>query len=546
MTCTISVIIPVYNIAPYLQECLYSVKNQSYRDIEVIMINDGSTDGSEHILRRFQKSDARFHLFNQENRGLGYTRNRGILLSRGRYVFFLDGDDVLPRDAIQTLLSAVESCDADYAVGKVLRFNDERKYVPPRHAEFNLYTKKQVTTIEQSPELLQDSIACNKLWKKEFLIQNNLTFTEGKYYEDLFFTMRAAVLAKKIAITDKPVYYWRVRTEEHHRSITQEQMKLENTMHRLSALRQNRQWLLENHVPAKIIEQNDLKSLIDVLRLHVVKFALVDKNDRDEWQEQVIAFLREIPNEIAKRLSPKEKVLYELVLNRDFHYLEEVSKVYMNIETDPIVKQEGQRFFIHIRDRIYDVTADFKPTVRVKTVQKRGRCLIVAGELTVPKASQKIEGDIYVVNRANHEAISLGALECEVKQNNDIYPYEHQTFRWILPFEEMAKLKKSDIYDVYYRINGDEKLHRPSRVRLSSRSQNYKITIGFTVVQFYRTNYGNLSIKFVGGNGLKRAIKKWIRSLNPRRRQKTKQDIAKVARKEGGCMFSFCFSAINE
>ncbi|AOL35807.1 hypothetical protein BGM21_15655 [Geobacillus thermoleovorans] len=497
------------------------MQNQSYRDIEVIMINDGSTDGSEHILRRFQKNDARFHLFNQENRGLGYTRNRGILLSRGRYVFFLDGDDMLPKDAIQNLLSAVETCDADYAVGKVLRFNDERKYVPPRHAEFNLYTKKQVTTIEQSPELLQDSIACNKLWKKEFLIQNNLTFTEGKYYEDLFFTMRAAVLAKKIAITDKPVYYWRVRMEEHNRSITQEQMKLENTVHRLSALRQNRQWLIENHVSAKIIEQNDLKSLIDVLRLHVVKFALVDKNDRDEWQEQVIAFLREIPGEIAKRLSSKEKVLYELILNRDFHYLEQMSRVYMNIETAPIVKQEGQRFFVHIRKRIYDVTADFKPTMKVETVQKKGRCLIVSGKLTVPKASQKIEGNVYVVNRANHEESSLGTLECEVEQDNDIYPYEHQTFRWILPFEEMAKLKKSDIYDVYYRINGDERIHRPSRVRLSSRSQNYKIRMGFKVMLFYRTNYGNLSIKFVDGIGLKRVIKKMGLLLNPRRRQNT-------------------------
>ncbi|MEW5323166.1 glycosyltransferase family 2 protein [Geobacillus thermoleovorans] len=517
MVCTVSVIIPVYNIASYLEECLYSVQNQSYRDIEVIMINDGSTDGSEHILSRFQKNDTRFRLFNQENQGLGYTRNRGISLSSGRYVFFLDGDDILPKDAIQNLLSSAEACDADYAVGKVLRFNDERKYAPPRHVEFNLYVKKQVTTIEQSPELLQDSIACNKLWKKEFLINNNLTFTEGKYYEDLFFTMRAAVLAKKIAVTNKPVYYWRVRTEEHNRSITQEQMKLENTLHRLSALRQNRQWLIENHAPAKIIEQNDLKSLIDVLRLHVVKFALVDKNDRDEWQEQVIAFLREIPAEIAKQLAPKEKMLYELILNRDFYYLEQMSRVYMNIETTPVVKQKGQRFFVYIRNRMYDVTADFKPTMKVEAVQKRGRCLIVSGELTIPKASQKIEGHVYVANRASHEEISLGTLECEVKQNNDIYPYEHQTFRWILPLKEMAKLKKRNVYDVYYRINGDERIHRPSRVRLAPIAKNYQIRIGFKIMLFYRTDYGNLSIKFVDGIGFKSTIKKIGSLLNPRR-----------------------------
>ncbi|MGG3821757.1 glycosyltransferase family 2 protein [Geobacillus thermodenitrificans] len=511
MSSKVSIIIPVYNIASYLEECLYSVQNQSYRDLEVIMINDGSTDGSEQILERFQKNDPRFRLFNQENRGLGYTRNRGISLSNGQYVFFLDGDDRLPKDAIQHLLSAIETHDADYAVGKVLRFHSERKYVPIRHLEFNLYTQKQVTTIEQNPELLQDSIACNKLWKKEFLIQNDLSFIEGKYYEDLFFTMRAAVLAKTVAVTNKVVYYWRVRTEEHNRSITQEQMKLENTLHRLSALKQNRQWLIDNRVSAKVVEQHDLKCLIDVLRLHAVKFALVDQTERKEWQENVLSFLQEIPRETAQQLAPKEKMLYDLILNYRFDDLEKISEVYMNIETSPVVEQEGHRFFVRVQDRTYDITADIKPIMTVEDFQKQDDDVILSGELVIPKASQKVNGYVYVARRGEGEKIDLGTIECKPKPGQDIYPCERQTFRLVCPIREISRLKTENVYDFYYRIDGDERVHRPSRVRLKSTAKHhFRVKAGLKIALFYRTDYGNLSLKFSSDIGIKRTIKKLV------------------------------------
>lgn len=510
MSSIVSVVIPVYNVAPYLEECLCSVQSQSYDNLEVIMINDGSTDGSEQILERFEKSDSRFRVFHQENRGLGYTRNRGILLSKGQYVFFLDGDDVLPKDAIQNLLSSVETYHADYAVGKVLRFHDERKYVPIRHLEFNLYNRKQVTTIEESPELLQDSIACNKLWKKDFLMQHDISFIEGKYYEDLFFTMRAAVLARKIAITNKAVYYWRVRTGERNRSITQEQMKLENTLHRLSALKQNRQWLMENHVSEKVMEQHDLKCLIDVLRLHVVKFALVDERERGEWQENVLSFLQEIPKGVVRQLAPKEKMLYDLMMNHRFDDLEKISKVYMNIESAPIVAQEGQRFFVHGQTQIYDITGDIKPVMTVEEVQKQGKDVIFSGELVVPKASKRIDGYVYVANREGHEEIHLGAIECIPKSHNGVYPYERQAFRWVCGIGDIAKLKVNGIYDFYYCIEGDKRIHRPSRVRLQSTADHpFSVRCGLKIALFYRTKYGNLSLKFSNGIGIKGAIKRF-------------------------------------
>lgn len=92
----------------------------------------------------------------------------GISLSTGKYIYFLDSDDELPKNALQSLIDEIVKYDAEFAVGKVLRYNEERKYVPIRHLEFNLYHSKEVTNLKDKPELLQDSIACNKLWKKDF------------------------------------------------------------------------------------------------------------------------------------------------------------------------------------------------------------------------------------------------------------------------------------------------------------------------------------------------------------------------------------------
>ena len=90
----ISVIVPVYNVEEYLEECLESIKRQTYTDIEVILVNDGSTDRSKEICERYCEKDSRFKLVNQENKGLSGARNRGMLESKGEFISFVDSDDV--------------------------------------------------------------------------------------------------------------------------------------------------------------------------------------------------------------------------------------------------------------------------------------------------------------------------------------------------------------------------------------------------------------------------------------------------------------------
>ena len=100
----ISVIVPVYNVEKYLEECLDSIQDQTYSDIEVILVNDGSTDSSKEICKKYCKQDSRFLLINQENQGLSAARNKGVEISTGEYIVFVDSDDIIKTNYLEKLM----------------------------------------------------------------------------------------------------------------------------------------------------------------------------------------------------------------------------------------------------------------------------------------------------------------------------------------------------------------------------------------------------------------------------------------------------------
>lgn len=492
----ISIVIPVYNALPYLEECLASATSQSYSNLEIIVINDGSTDASEGVARKFAEADKRIKLHSQENQGLGYTRNRGIALSRGNYIFFLDADDAIPKNAISSLATAIARNDVDYAVGKVVRFNESRMYVPIRHLEFNLYQQAGLATLEEKPELLQDSIACNKLWKKSLLVDHGLAFKEGKYYEDLALTMKGAVLAKKIQVVNDVVYHWRVRDDEDKPSITQQQMKLENTSHRLEALAENRQWLQESRIAKEIIEEHDLKSLLDVLRLHVIKYALIDEEDKKQWEQQILSFLRSIPPEIAQKLPGKEQTMYNLLMEGNMEDLYLFTEMLMYAEKTATVAQEEHRFLLQGRTRKYDVTPYFKPVMVVEGIGRQGTQWRLEGQLTVPKASFLPEGNFYTVNRTTGQEKVLAPLQIKQAKANACYPFEELTFAALLDSVPLLATKEEGVYDFYYRLEAYPQT-TPARIRVLPGAMQTKqdAKAGSFNLSLYRTNYGNLSMK---------------------------------------------------
>ncbi|MEZ9527920.1 glycosyltransferase family 2 protein [Vibrio sp. 10N.286.51.F4] len=208
MNVDISVIVPVYNVEQYLKDAINSLQSQTITNIEVIFVNDGSTDNSLKVLEEAAKKDERIRIISQSNGGASKARNRGIDEARGKYISFMDSDDILPNNALELLLNKFTSTDADLVMGRVERFNSDKIWTP--QPQIPIYVRERLTNINDFPVLLENAGVWNKLYKRKFLIDNKLRFLEGNKIEDILFTFNCYFLAKVIAIIPETVYQWRV------------------------------------------------------------------------------------------------------------------------------------------------------------------------------------------------------------------------------------------------------------------------------------------------------------------------------------------------
>jgi CDP-glycerol glycerophosphotransferase len=206
----VSVVVPIYNVATYLETCLDSLAQQTMADLEIIMVDDGSTDESPVIAERFVARDERFRLVRQTNAGLGAARNRGIDQSTGEFLAFVDSDDVLPRRAYEALLGALDRTSSDFATGNIRRLTS----LGTTRATFlaNAFARERLEThITRLPSLTADRLACNKLFRRSFWDSHGFRFPEGVRNEDIPVIMPAHYLAGSVDVVAETVYLWRRR-----------------------------------------------------------------------------------------------------------------------------------------------------------------------------------------------------------------------------------------------------------------------------------------------------------------------------------------------
>ncbi len=230
----ISVIIPVYNVENYLKECLDHIINQTFRDIEIICINDGSTDSSPDILKDYASKDKRIRIISQENIGLAATRNKGISIASGEYVYFMDGDDYLDLSALEKLYGLCKKHDPDFIMFKLNNFNeitgqkiDDDYYNMPYLKERvgdNLFNYDDVADIALK---LGVNVPGN-FYKREFIL--DLKFPEGLLFEDNVFFTHALFKAKKILFLDEFLYYRRVRENSLSKSLSLDTIEITNML----------------------------------------------------------------------------------------------------------------------------------------------------------------------------------------------------------------------------------------------------------------------------------------------------------------------------
>lgn len=200
----VSIIIPIYNSAPFLERCLSSVTNQSLKDIEIICIDDGSTDNSLDILTNWAKRDDRITVISQENGKQGKARNAGIRRASAEYIGFIDSDDSIPANYYSELYTAAKSTNSDIAVCGIVK---ERQRVNRRVIG---YSKRELFKLRE--EIVRAAAApphfhvVNKIYRRSFLVENSILFHEEVFYEDVMFTIRALCSCKSL-ITVPSTHY---------------------------------------------------------------------------------------------------------------------------------------------------------------------------------------------------------------------------------------------------------------------------------------------------------------------------------------------------
>lgn len=207
----VTIVIPVYNTVDYLGCCIESVIKQTYNDIEIILIDDGSTDGSQVFCDEAANRDARIKVIHQQNRGLSAARNAGLDIATGDYILFLDSDDYYELNAVELLLNEIVSFQADMVIGEYQRVDTEGNV-----REKKLYKKDSciITEVEfwKMVETQMTAVtACTKMYIRD--IWNDIRFPEGKQHEDSIILHRIVHLCKTIVYTPDVFYNYRYRLD---------------------------------------------------------------------------------------------------------------------------------------------------------------------------------------------------------------------------------------------------------------------------------------------------------------------------------------------
>ena len=227
----LSVVVPLYNLAHTLPACLASVLEQPVRDIEVVVVDDGSRDDSADVAERIAAADARVRVIRQANGGVSRARNAALAACTGDLVTFVDPDDVLPQDAWRPLLRSLARTGSDFAVGMMERVDATGRRTRPPLLARNHASARAATTIDESPLLIADVFPCNKIFRLDFWRGAGLSFPVDTDYEDQVMATEAFLKARSFDVLTEVVYEW--HTREDLSSATQRRAQLRNLEDRI-------------------------------------------------------------------------------------------------------------------------------------------------------------------------------------------------------------------------------------------------------------------------------------------------------------------------
>lgn len=331
----LSVVVPVYNVASYLGDTLTSLQQQLVHDIEIIVVDDESTDGSDRIAREFADRDTRFRVVAQANAGPGIARNTGVEVATGRYLAFADGDDLVTPRGYAAMIACLEETGSAIAAGNAYRFS-EAKGVQQSWTHRQIFAESALrTNIHESPLLVKDRMMWNKVYRRSFWDAGRFVFPDMRVLEDYIVALRAYLEAPSVDLLSQHVYLWRDRPSRD--SITQQVSNLQHAADRFTAARDVLR-MVGAHTTDTEVLQEVMSSFqhVDLVSL-AESMVAVPETDQPKAERYATELAHMIDPRLATDTSRLARLIHKSLLAGDVQLARDVAQWRLTGDTNTLV-----------------------------------------------------------------------------------------------------------------------------------------------------------------------------------------------------------------
>ena len=534
----VSAFVLVYNGGKYLRDCISALVNQTLDGLEIILINDVSTDDSLSVCREFERDYDNVRIINKEiNEGLSSSANIGIEKARGEYVTFVDNDDIIPNYAYEKLYNKAKEGDVDISVGSANYLIGKHQYLMNDY-ERNVWEKERIITNPNDFHFLfHETFYWNKIMKRSFLLENNLKFPSNvKVYSDRYFSHMAYTHAKRVSVIPDCVYIWRIRNDnqKNNKSLSHKKKETWNFVDRVTSFELDLDQITNFDkdyfkilmrrfvVPIYGILNNDeFEELYfdlgyNLLKKECDKFENVYDNDLKIW-ENFILYL------VLNNYRTELKTALSLNLNKERNIINKNGKSYWNL---PLFDNSD----LEIPDELFEIKRMRSQFLNVKEIITTADSIIF-NEIELPKYFKMKKGEIVFAGRCEFDEV----LE-ENTIHYDVEPILNDEGRNLFKSEiPINQLNIFEDYDIYFQAHYEE---FSDNIRISKDcvgniiNENEEIKILFTANNLlsictqiltgefkFDCDEETFRILVKNGDGIKKQLKVFV--YNPSTKEKT-------------------------
>ena len=482
----LSAIVLVYNSEKYLRPCLDSLVNQTLDNMEIILVNDASTDDSLSICREYEKEFSNVRIIDKkENDGLSITANIGIKSARGEYIILVDNDDIIPSYAYEKLYNKAKETDADIAIGKANLIIGDYQYEIEDYERLVWENEITINSAKEFLTIFHDVFYWNKVIKRSLIIDNNIKLPSGiKVYSDRKFTHTVYTYAKKISIIPDCVYLWRKRGEKFDTSLSMKRREAWNYIDRIDSFELDLDWFTSFD-----------KDYFKILMRRVV-IPITGILESDEFKEVFFERAYNILSEEAKKFEDIYDNDLDILLNLYIYLiLNDERDVLVNLlesdveEQRDIIFENGKNYWnlpcfrnskLKIPDRLFEIKSLRRPFVNFENLIIEDD-FITFDKIEIPKNFPIKRGEVVFIGRTTPEdVLTDNKISFELKPvDGENIPNK---FTAKIPTNQLSSVEEYDISLKFEYFNGMSDKFRISKNNFKNIINKSKYLNGYLTI----------------------------------------------------------------